>query len=155
VTAGPDFLHTIGFFDSAGQAWDTAKQPIGRIHTEYDPEGDIVAGGFEQRGVGYLTRAQSWPPPAGFTSNLDDMPFLGPVVRDSRAASVRYSSPDCAGFTVGRPPGGVIQCHATVHDDRIDRILLAACCLREMRKGKLIDAAFSLHRFVQEVRFWM
>jgi hypothetical protein len=71
---------------------------------------------------------------------LENVPLIGPIIRDSESDSVCYSSPDCAGFAVTKSRGGSMRCHVTIHDDRIDRILVMACYLHEMRKGKLLAA---------------
>ncbi|MFI6045621.1 hypothetical protein ACIA8C_28610 [Nocardia sp. NPDC051321] len=61
---------------------------------------------------------------------------LADMANDVARVHVRYRGPDSAGFDVVKPMGISKRCHFSVHDPRINRLLLLSCFIRmEMEEG--------------------
>jgi len=108
LNAGSEFQYTIGFVDR-DTAVDGAREHLGSVSKIRSGDKGTVTGEFDQYGLGILVRVEE---------------------PDTRL--VHYYSDDSAGFTVSKPWGSS-RCDFTVHDERVNRVLLMTAYLREER----------------------
>jgi len=108
VNVGPEFQCTIGFVNRDA-ALDGARQHLGSVSKVRGGNKGEETGKFVQNRLGTLIR-----------------------VEEPGTRLVHYSSADSTGFTISKPWGSS-RCDFTVHDERVNRVLMIAAYLREER----------------------